>query len=103
MLCVPGDNDVIGGDAAVPLLNVTGEPRLATPSLNCTVPVGVPTPRATDATVAVNVVDCPNTKGLAEEVSAVVLRARFTTCGFVFSDPVLPVKFALPPYTALII
>src|SRR5260370_8773770 len=98
MLCVPGDNDVIGGDAAVPLLNVTGEPRLATPSLNCTVPVGVPTPRATAATVALNVVDCPNTKGFAEEVSAILLRARFTTSGSVFSDPGLPVQYPFRPY-----
>ena len=45
----------------------TGAPRFAAPSLNCTVPVGVPEP---DDTVAVNVTDSPNTDGLGPAVRA---------------------------------
>ena len=41
------------------------------PSLKITVPVGVPTPGETAATVAVNVTDWPETDGLAEEAKVV--------------------------------
>jgi hypothetical protein len=46
--------------------------------MNVTVPVGVPRPGATGATVAVKVTDCPDVEGLAEDVSAVVVDAWFT-------------------------
>ena len=46
--------------------------------VNVTVPLGVPAPGATAATVAVNVTDCPNTEGLAEEVTTVVVLALLT-------------------------
>jgi hypothetical protein len=39
-------------------------PSVVAPSLNVTVPVGVPLPEPDAATVAVNVTDCPNTDGL---------------------------------------
>ena len=45
------------------------------PSLNVTVPVGVPTPGATTATVAVKVTDCPKQAGLSEEISVAVVFA----------------------------
>ncbi len=67
------------------------------PSSNVTVPVGVPDPGATAPTVAVNVIDCPNTDGFTEDVTAVVVSALFTTCGLPVSEPVLPLKFESPP------
>ncbi len=47
-------------------------PRVAAPSLNVTVPVGVP---PAELTVAVNVTIWPKTEGWADEVSAVVVVA----------------------------
>ena len=69
------------------------------PSLNVTVPVGVPTPGDTALTVAVNTTDCPNTEGLADEASAVALLALFTVC--VRVEEVLVLKLVSPLYTAL--
>src|SRR6266404_5675800 len=43
------------------------------PSLNVTVPVGVP---LVPVTVAVNVTDCPNTEGFCEELTMVVVEDR---------------------------
>ncbi len=74
MLCAPPDKDEVV-NVAKPLLKVTGEPRLVPPSLNCTLPVGVPEPGATADTVAVNVTDCPNTEGLLFELTTVELLA----------------------------
>jgi hypothetical protein len=53
------------------------------PSLKVTVPVGVPEPGATALTAAVNVTDWPNTEGLAEDTTAVLVLAAFTV-----SEPV---------------
>ena len=53
--------------AADPLFTVTGAPRLVVPSLNCTVPVGVPEPGGTTETVAVKVTGWPNTEGFADD------------------------------------
>ena len=50
-------------------------PKVATPSRNATVPVGVPTPGETALTVAVNVTDWPNTDGFTELVTAEELLA----------------------------
>jgi len=55
-------------------------PIVAAPSLKVTVPVAVPLPGATALTVAVKVTDWPNTVGLVELVSAVVLLAWLTVC-----------------------
>src|SRR5438067_8227813 len=71
------------------------------PSLKLTVPVGVPTPGATAATVAVNVTLWPNTDGLADDVSVVVVLDWFTTC--VSTALVLVVKFVSPLYTAVML
>ena len=55
---------------AWPAVRATGAPRLVTPSLNCTVPVGVPDPVVT---VAVKLTDWPATDGFgpAERTTAV--------------------------------
>src|SRR5216117_2583887 len=74
-------------------------PRVLVPSLKVTCPVGVPEPGLLAVTVAVKVTDCPNTDGLAEELADVVV-PYFTVC--VSLEEVLPLKFASPPYDALI-
>jgi len=65
------------------------------PSLNVTVPVGVPAPAPAGVTVAVNVTDWPNTDGLAEEATALVLPLLLTVC--VTALDVLVVKLLSPP------
>ena len=69
-------------------------PRVLGPSLKVTVPVGVPPPGLFTVTVAVKVTDCPDTDGLAEELTNVVV-LYFTV--WVTLDDVLPVKLASPP------
>ena len=91
MPCAPTVNDVVGGNAAVPLLKVT-EPRLLVPSLNCTVPVGVR--GITADTTAVNVTGCPEVAGFIEDETLVELASRFTVCAK--EELVLPVKLASP-------
>ncbi len=70
-LPVASVEDVI---VAWPALSVP-VPNVVAPSLNVTVPVGVPVPGATALTVAVSVIDWPNTDGLADEASAIVVSA----------------------------
>jgi len=48
-------------------------PSVLAPSLKVTVPVGVPAPELFAVTVAVKITDCPDTDGLAEEVTPVVV------------------------------
>jgi hypothetical protein len=55
-------------------------PMTAAPSRKFTVPVGVPAPGLTAATVAVKVTDCPKTDGLVPDVRLVVVLALPTTC-----------------------
>ena len=50
-------------------------PSVVVPSLNVTVPVGVPEPGEAAATVAVKVTDCPTTDGFEEEPKLVVVLA----------------------------
>ena len=64
------------------------------PSLNDMVPVGVPAPGDTAATVAVNVTNWPDTEGLTEEAIVVVLLAMLAVC--VKLDDVLPLKLPSP-------
>ena len=54
-------------------------PRVVVPSLNVTVPVGVPAPGAVTVTVAVNVTDCPKTDGFTLEVTTVDVESTPTT------------------------
>ena len=64
-------------NVAFPLLSVP-VPNTVAPFLKVTVPVGVPLPGATAATVAVNVTDCPNKDGLCDEITVLELAALFT-------------------------
>ena len=54
-------------------------PMVVRPSKKSTVPVGVPAPGGTAATVAVNVTVWPKTLGLTEEVRVAVVSAGLTT------------------------
>src|SRR5262249_14063085 len=65
-----------------------------------TKPVGVPDPDV-GATVAVNVTDCPNCDGLAEELIEVVVPAWFTV--WVMAADVLALKFASPEYVTVMV
>ncbi len=71
-------------------------PMTAPLSLKVTVPLGVPLPGATAFTVAVKVTAWPDTEGLAEEPTAVVVAAALTV--WVSDAPVLslPVKLLSP-------
>ena len=81
---------------AVPPLKVTGAPK-ATPSIeNCTVPVRVPAPGDTALTVAVKVTDWPNTEGLTEEATVVVVLAWLTVIANGELVLSLPLKPAFP-------
>ena len=73
MECGPGAREE-AANVATPALSAP-VPSVVAPSLNVTVPVAVPLPGATAATVAVNVTPCPNTDGFAEDVTVVVVLA----------------------------
>ena len=79
---------------AFPELTVPA-PSVAAPSLKVTVPVGLPAPGLTGATVAVKVTFCPKVAGLGAPTSAVVVDALSTTC--VKMVDVLAAKLASPP------
>jgi hypothetical protein len=53
-------------------------PRVVAPSLNVTIPVGVPLPGEFTVTVAVNVTNWLNAEGFAPELTAVVVFALLT-------------------------
>ena len=93
----PTPRSEITGVVATPPTSATGSPSKSPSKRNCTVPVGVPAPGITDATVAVNVTGVPATDGLADDVSVVVV-AFSTTC--VSSAP-LPTKLASPSWTTV--
>src|SRR5947199_387231 len=67
--------------------------------LNVTVPVGVPAPGATAATVAVKVTAWPDADGLADEVTVVVLFALVGVSVRVVE--VLVLKLSSPLYVAV--
>src|SRR5207245_2459976 len=73
--------------------------RVLRPSLKVIVPVGVPAPGLFAVTVAVKVTDCPDTDGLAEELTDVAVLA-FVVVGVSELD-VVPVKVAWPPDDAV--
>src|ERR1043165_10274794 len=70
------------------------------PSLNVTVPVGVPEPGETAVTVAVKVTDWPKTEGFCEEAKATALVALLTVCVKVAEMFVL--KLPSPLYATVI-
>jgi hypothetical protein len=89
---------VLGVDVlkvATPLPFSVPGPSVVTPSLNVTVPVGVPLPPLLAATAAVNVTDCPCTDGFVSLVSVVVVGDAFTTWLTAFE--VLVAKFVSAP------
>ncbi|NXY99905.1 hypothetical protein HYE82_37200, partial [Streptomyces sp. BR123] len=57
--------------------------------MKVTVPVGLPAPGATGATVAVNTTGSPTTDGSGEDVTCVLVAAAPTVC---VSDPDEPAK-----------
>ena len=75
-------------------------PSVVLPSLKVTTSPSGGAP-AVELTVAVKVTACPTLVGLEEEVTAVLVAILFTTC---FSTgEVLAVKFASPPYAAVML
>jgi len=72
-------------------------PRVVGPSSKVTVPLGVTPMEPFAVTVAVKVTDCPDTEGLAEELTNVVVRARALFTVWVSGLEVLPLKVASPP------
>jgi hypothetical protein len=93
MECEPMESELVV-KRALPAFSVP-VPKTAAPSLNVTLPEGVPAPGLTTATVAVKATDWPETDGLAEEVTTVVVLARLTT--WVVAELVLVLKLASPP------
>ena len=82
----------MAAEVAEPELNVT-EPKEVEPSKNSTVPVAVPAPGETAATLAVKVTDSPNTEGVVE-ANVVVVLALLTT--WVTAELVLVTKLVSP-------
>jgi len=78
--------------AVLPVIVATG--WLIPSIMNVTVPVGVPDPGETAATVAVNVTFCPETLGFWLDVTVVVVFDLFTTCAYWVLVEVL--KFVSP-------
>ncbi len=69
--------------------------RVVVPSLNITVPVGVPVPGAVGISTAVNTTGCPEAEGLTEEITTDVVPSWETVC--VRAVEVLVAKVVLPP------
>ena len=69
----------MAAEVAEPEDIVTAVPMALPLSKNWTVPVAVPAPGETAATVAVKVTDWPKTEGFAEDVKVVVVLALLTT------------------------
>src|SRR3989442_712807 len=68
--------------------------RVVVPSLNVTVPEGVPAPGLFAVTVVVKVTNWPKSDGLADETTAVVVAYLLTV--WVNDGDTLPGKFASP-------
>src|SRR5437660_1602415 len=66
---------------------------------NVNVPVGMPPPGGTAATVAVKVTGCPNTDGLDDEMKLMCVRALLTT--WVSGPADADLKVASPGYVTL--
>src|SRR5206468_2418571 len=102
IVCGPTASELVESVATPDALS-TPVPMVDAPSLNVTVPVGMPAPGEDAVTVAVNVTPWPNTDGLTLDMSAVCVFALFTTCGLPASDPLLPLKFVSPGYVVVIV
>ena len=75
-------------------------PSGAEPSLNVTVPVGVPAAGEVGDTVAVNVTDWPASNGFADDDTDVDVLPWLTVCES--ADEVLPAKLVSPTNPAVI-
>ena len=64
------------------------------PSINTTVPLGVPAPGETALTATLNTTDWPKTDGLVEEVRPTLVSALLTV--WVSAEEVLVLKLASP-------
>ena len=93
--CCAADRDEVARLACRAPFRVWGEPRLVPPSLNCTVPVGVPVPDCF-VTVAVKVTDCPGAEGFCDDETAVVVAGGPFTV-WVTVGEVEPEKVLSPP------
>ena len=79
MLCEPTPAKVSLQVATPATSGLPTQPAMLTPpSLKVTVPVGVPAAGAVAVTVAVKVTLCPDTEGLTDELSAVVVPPLLT-------------------------
>ncbi|GAA5610959.1 hypothetical protein Spla01_02106 [Streptomyces platensis] len=87
-LAVPPTSGAVSVPPPVPLMT------------KVTVPVGMPEPGGTGATVAVKVTGCPKTDGSGNEVTVVVVGVR-TCCTVCVSVPDDALNCALPPYVAV--
>ena len=83
---------------ACPVPSSVPVPNVVVPSLNVTVPEGMPEPGDTAATAAVKVTDWPKTEGLVEDASDVLVLALVTVCVSVVA--VFPLKLLSPVNTA---
>src|SRR5438093_10557691 len=77
---------------ALPLTSVTGEPEFVPSTLNCTVPLGVPGPAGDGLTVATKETSWPNTDGLADEVTVVVVLVFTVTTALPVRSPLCAVQ-----------
>src|SRR5881396_3211640 len=96
---LPTDSELVVVNVAWPELSVP-VPSVVLPSLNVTVPVGVPVPGAAALTVAVKVTDSPETE-LPDGLTDVVVSALLTV--WVSVDEMLVLKFPSPPYVAVMV
>ena len=93
IVCDPTASAEVVSVAVAEALRVPG-PSVVAPSLNSTVPVGVPVSGATTDTDAVNVTGWPNTDGDPDDETPVAVFALPATCT---SFDVLPAKDASSP------
>src|SRR5260221_1960375 len=96
MVWVPSVSEEVV-NAAAPAASAA-VPITVAPSLNVTVPVGVPAPLLT---VAVNVTACPTLLGLTEDARAVVVGTLLTA--WLSARDVLGVKAASPPDVGMVL
>src|SRR5947208_3363521 len=96
MECVPVPS-VLVANVACPEPSSAPVPSEFAPSLNVTLPVGVPPP---ELTTAVNVTGCPYVEGFASDVRLAVVLAAFTVCAS--AAEVLPAKFPAAAYATVI-
>jgi len=73
-LWLPAASDDVVSVAVSVLLRVL-VPKVVLPSKNVTLPVAVPAPGTTGATVAASVTDCPKLEGSGDALNAVVVEA----------------------------